>query len=95
MNYLIIYQKKDNSVIYRTSKTKPKYSIKDETSMGWIVLDIQKLYKGKLYSQSEYDLLIANRMKLRDITTLLNKIDFLKMLEIMIVSVMMYMLIVK
>ena len=95
MNYLIIYKKQDNSVIYRTTKHIPNYKINDTTSMGWLVLDIKKMQKGKLYSFSEYDTLMINRMKFNDLTTLLYKIDIFKLLEISLIGVIMYMLIVK
>ena len=95
MNYLIIYKKQDNSVIYRTTKHTPNYKINDTTSMGWLVLDIKKMQKGKLYSYSEYDTLMIHRMKFNDLTTLLYKIDIFKLLEISLIGVIMYMLIVK
>lgn len=95
MNYLIIYKKQDNSVIYRTTKHIPNYKINDKTSMGWLVLDIKKMQKGKLYSYSEYDTLMINRMKFNDLTTLLYKIDIFKLLEISLIGIIMYMLIVK
>ena len=95
VNYLIIYKKQDNSVIYRTTKHIPNYKINDTTSMGWLVLDIKKMQKGKLYSFSEYDTLMINRMKFNDLTTLLYKIDIFKLLELSLIGVIMYMLIVK
>lgn len=53
--YMVIYQKNNNDLIYRANKTRPAYNIGDKTSMGWKVLDIQRLHNGKCYSMNEFD----------------------------------------
>lgn len=92
---MMIYQKKNGDLIYRTAKHIPNYKKGDTTSMGWLVIDIQKLYKGKLYSFTEYDSVAIKRLKFNNLTTLLYKYDIMKMLEISLVGVIFYMIIVK
>ena len=53
--YMVIYQKNNNDLIYRANKTRPAYNIGDKTSMGWKVIDIQRLHNGKCYSMNEFD----------------------------------------
>lgn len=54
----VTYQKRDGSIIHRLRSTSLPYSIGEETSMGWKVLNIEYNYNGKYYSKNEYDLLI-------------------------------------
>lgn len=61
--YLIVYKKKSGQVIYRYVTTIPKYKVGDKTSMGWQVLDIKNMYKGKFYSPISY----SNEIKKRNI----------------------------
>jgi len=91
----MIYKKGDGSLIYRTSKTKPIYSIGQTTSMGWLVLDIKRLYKGKLLSSSEYDTLVMKHLDLKNKTTLLYKIDMGRVIETIMILLIIYTLIVK
>lgn len=91
----MIYQKSNGTLIYRTSKTKPIYNIGQTTSMGWLVLDIKRLYKGKLLSSSEYDTLVMKHLDLKNKTTLLYKIDMGRVIETIIILLLIYTLFVK
>ena len=88
----MIYQKTNGTLIYRTSKTKPTYNIGQTTSMGWLVIDIKKLYKGKLLSFSEYDSVIMKHLEKKP--TLFH-LDMNRVIEIVLISLVFYTLIVK
>lgn len=88
----MIYKKGNGTLIYRTSKTKPIYNIGQTTSMGWLVLDIKRLYKGKLLSFSEYDSVIMKRLDKKP--TLLH-LDMNRVIEIVLISLVFYTLFVK
>lgn len=42
--YEVTYQKKNGEVFIRTRWTIPNYAIGEQTSMGWLVVDIRKQY---------------------------------------------------
>lgn len=95
MNYLMIYKKRNGNIIYRTSKTKPTYEKGNITSMGWEVLDIQRIAKGRIMSCSEYDTLLYKRYKLRNLIALPSQSDIRSFIEFMIVVLLLYVLFVK
>jgi len=80
--YMVIYQKENGDLLYRASKTKPHYLKGDNTSMGWKVVDIQRLYNGKIYSYFEYDNLLRRKFKIRNILSYIDKINISKVLTI-------------
>ena len=51
--YLITYQKRNGEVIYRKRNSLPG-NIGDETSMGWIIQDIQYQFGNKYYNFIDY-----------------------------------------
>lgn len=58
--YLITYKKRSGELIYRKRNTLPGY-IGQETSMGWIIENIEYLFGNKYYSLKEYQLLMEKR----------------------------------
>lgn len=91
----MIYKKGDGSLIYRTSKTKPIYNIGQTTSMGWLVLDIKRLYNGKLLSNYEYGSIVSKHLDIKNKTSLLYKIDMSRVIETIMILLIIYTLIVK
>lgn len=91
-NYLIIYQKYNGDLLYRSVKGYPHYHKGDTTSMGWKVLDIQKMYKGKIYSLAEYDNRLCKRYNIKK---LLSGIDYTTLLKWLLVGVVLYIIYVK
>lgn len=89
---MIIYKKNNNNIIYRACKCKPTYNKGDKTSMGWVVVDIQRLYNGKAYSSSDYDSLLSRRFKLRSVIAY---VDTFKWLKYIIYICVLYYLFVK
>ena len=79
MKYIVIYQKHNGEMIYRYNKTKPIYNKGDKTSMGWKVIDIQRLHKGKVLSTNKYSAVIDFEYQIRHFYDLFNKIDMLKL----------------
>ena len=79
MKYIVIYQKHNGEMIYRYNKTKPIYNKGDKTSMGWKVIDIQRLHKGKVLSTNKYSAVIDFEYQIRHFYDLFNKIDILKL----------------
>lgn len=51
--YQITYQKRNGELIYRTRNSLPG-RIGDETSMGWIITNIQREFKGNYYNLRDY-----------------------------------------
>ena len=75
---LVTYQKRNGTIIQRTVRNHPPYRIGETTSMGWKLLDIKYFYKGKYYSQTDYDLLIDKAYKKsKKIREIKNKIIFM------------------
>lgn len=72
--YMVIYKKDDGKLLYRARKTKPEYNKSDKTSMGWTIVDIQRLYNGKCYSYNDFDILLARKHKLYYTITLFNNL---------------------
>lgn len=64
--YMVIYRKTNGDIIYRARSTKPEYEVGQQTSMGWEVLDIRRLHKGRTLSNEEYDELCNRRITLLD-----------------------------
>lgn len=93
--YMIIYKKSNNRIIYRATKTKPPYSKYEKTSMGWIVMDILRLYNGKTYSISDFDTLLARKHKWHDIFIQLDKTNLIDTLKLILLIVILYIIIVK
>ena len=58
--YLITYKKRSGELIYRKRNTLPGY-IGQETSMGWIIENIEYLFGNKYYSFKDYQLLMEKR----------------------------------
>ena len=72
-------------MIYRFNKTKPNYNIGDKTSMGWKVIDIQRLYKGKVLNYTQYSAETNFKYEIRHFFDLLNKIDIEKIILLILV----------
>lgn len=87
--YLIVYKKDNGNIFYRAVKTKPGYSKGEYTSMGWYVLDIQRLYNGKCYSTFDFNVKLERKHKAHDILVLINKTTLFDALKL----VMLFMII--
>ena len=61
--YKIIYQKKNGQLLERIRFTLPKTGLNQETSMGWIILDILYKYGNNYYTKNDYRKLINKRAK--------------------------------
>lgn len=94
-NYLVIYKKYNGELLYRSLTTQPHYRKGDKTSMGWTVMDIQKLYKGKAYSISEFDNKLSKRATLSSIIKTITRIDYATLLKLLIIGVVVYIIFVK
>lgn len=86
MNYkfLVIYQKRSGEIIYRTLSSIPKYSKGDITSMGWKVLDIKNMYKGKTYTNYEYRTHLSQISKIKNLININNILKNLNVVPNMI-----------
>lgn len=65
--YIVIYKKASGEVIYRYLTTLPKYEVGQITSMGWKVLDIKRLHKGRTMSDYEYITMITKKNPIKRI----------------------------
>lgn len=61
--YQITYKKKNGEVFYRIRDSLPTQTIGEETSMGWLILDVKYLFNSKYYSFIEYKKLLNKRRK--------------------------------
>lgn len=61
--YKVIYLKANGDIIERIRDTYPRYSIGEETSMGWVVLDILHRYNEGYYSYSTYRYLVKRERR--------------------------------
>lgn len=92
MNYMVVYQKYNGDLIYRYNKIKPNYKKGDTTSMGWKVVDIQYMHKGKIMNYDRYSAVINFEYQIRRIFNILDKIDVFKLILLILA---LYILIVK
>ena len=92
MNYMVVYQKYNGDLIYRYNKIKPNYKKGDTTSMGWKVVDIQYMHKGKIMNYDRYSAVINFEYQIRRVFNLVNKIDMFKLILLILA---LYILIVK
>lgn len=92
MNYMVVYQKYNGDLIYRYNKIKPNYKKGDTTSMGWKVVDIQYMHKGKIMNSNRYSAVIDFEYQIRRVFNILDKIDVFKLILLILA---LYILIVK
>lgn len=92
MNYMVVYQKYNGDLIYRYNKIKPNYKKGDKTSMGWKVVDIQYMHKGKIMNYDRYSAVINFEYQIRRVFNILDKIDVFKLILLILA---LYILIVK
>jgi len=90
MNYMIVYKKHNGEMIYRYNKTMPHYHKGDKTSMGWIVIDIQRLHKGKILTIDKYSAVINFEYQIRHFYDLFNKIDIYKLIILIMALYIMF-----
>lgn len=76
MRYLVLYERTNGELLYRLRNSIPQYEIGSYTSMGWKVLDIRHLYKGKCLSLYDYSTAIQNR-----VVRFASGIDYRKIVE--------------
>ena len=95
MRYMVIYQKYNGDILYRTTKNRPIYNKGDKTSMGWKVLDIKRLYKGKCYSTYEFDNILDRKKMVHDILYHFNKNVLFDTLKLILLLSAVYYLFVK
>lgn len=69
--YKITYKKRNGIIFQRIRNTLPIQTIGQETSMGWIILDIKKNFNGKYYSFAEYKQVSRKKYKLNHINTII------------------------
>lgn len=70
--YMVIYQKNNGELLYRTLTSLPHYKKGQKTSMGWLVIDIQYMNNGKCYTTIDYDKKCSRRRKLNDYLQTIN-----------------------
>lgn len=76
--YIVVYRKSNGDIIYRARTSKPQYSTGQYTPMGWQVLDIKRLHKGRSLSYDEYDNLLNKK---RTISSTLAKINTISLID--------------
>lgn len=93
--YLIIYKKNNGNLLYRSVKNHPQYHKGDITSMGWTVIDIQRLYNGKIFSTDKFDNMLVRKDKIHNILTIVGRIDYTTLLKLFLIGVVLYIFYVK
>ena len=93
--YMVIYKKYDGTLLYRANKNYPHYKKGDTTSMGWKVVDIQRLYNGKAYSMNEFDDLLKRKVKIKSALTIVNRLDYTTLFKLILIGVVLYIFFVK
>ncbi len=62
MEFMITYRKRNGDIFLRLKKSLCGLRVGDETSMGWIVLDIHELYNGNYIHPSEVKKYVRNKL---------------------------------
>jgi len=79
MKYLVLYERTNGDMLYRYRKSLPEYEVGSYTSMGWKLVDIKVLDKGKCLSMYDYSTSVSNR-----VVGLTQRIDYRKIVEYML-----------
>lgn len=93
--YMVIYKKYNGDLLYRANKNKPNYKIGQKTSMGWEVVDIQRMYKGNTYSINEFDNMLSRRYSYKILLNKIAHIDYATLLKLILIGVVLYIFFVK
>lgn len=83
MKYLVLYERTNGELLYRYRKSLPQYEVGSYTSMGWKLVDIKQLDKGKCLSQYDYSTTTLNR-----VVGFTQRIDYRKIVEYMLLLVL-------
>lgn len=83
MKYLVLYERTNGDMLYRYRKSLPEYEVGSYTSMGWKLVDIKVLDKGKCLSQYNYSTLARDR-----VVGFTQRIDYRKIVEYMLLLVL-------
>ena len=92
MNYLILYRKASGELFYRVRHSKPTTAKGSRTSMGWLVVDVQCMRNGKIYTPYQYDKLISFEISVK---TILRKLLNKDVLVRIVILVLLYIIFVK
>ena len=79
MKYLVLYERTNGELLYRYRKSLPQYEIGSYTSMGWKLVDIKQLDKGKCLSLYDYSTSVSNR-----VVGFTQRINYRKIVEYML-----------
>lgn len=82
--YIVIYRKCNGDIIYRARISQPQYTTGQYTSMGWQVLDIKRLHKGRSLSYDEYDNILNKKRTISNILARINTITLTDTLKIVL-----------
>lgn len=64
--YLLIYRREKKGIVFKIVKHIPPFiKINDTNSYGWVLLDVQKFYKGRFQSISETENARKLKVKVR------------------------------
>ena len=83
MKYLVLYERTNGELLYRYRKSLPQYEIGSYTSMGWKLVDIKQLDKGKCLSLYDYSTSVSNR-----VVGLTRTIDYKKIVEFIAILIL-------
>lgn len=92
MNYLILYKKASGELFYRVRHSKPTTAKGSRTSMGWLVVDVQCMRNGKIYTPYKFEQLIEFEINIR---TILRKLLNKDVLTRIVIFVLLYIIFVK
>ena len=93
--YIVVYRKSNGDIIYRARTSNPQYTIGQYTSMGWQVLDIKRLHKGRSLSYEEYDVLLNKKRTISNTLAKINTITITDTLKIVLLIMAIVYFIVK
>lgn len=88
--YLIVYEKPDYSIEYKTVCHRPQIKVGEQNSYRWKVLDIKILYKGKVISKEAYKKELYKQSKLKELIYFTHNINIKKLLEFFIILLLLY-----
>lgn len=83
MKYLVLYERTNGELLYRYRKSLPQYEVGSYTSMGWKLVDIKQLDKGKCLSLYDYSTSVSNR-----VVGLTRTIDYKKIVEFIAILIL-------
>lgn len=88
--YLVVYERPNSKIEYKTLCHKPQLKVGQSNQYGWKVIDIKILNKGKALTEEQYKKELYKSNRFRNIVYLVDNINIMKLLEFSFLLLLLY-----